>query len=68
MGWRLDGLRAAPLGLLFEELAPGMSWALEAGETVTCAPELARLSLNLAITHTDPTPGAMAGGWCTAVM
>jgi citrate lyase beta subunit/acyl dehydratase len=56
--WRLDGLRRERLGPLFAELQPGMSWALEAGETVTCAPELARLSLNLAMTHTDATAGA----------
>ncbi len=57
-GWRLESLRMDPLGPLFGELRPGMSWALEAGETVTCAPELARLSLNLAMTHTDETAGA----------
>jgi citrate lyase beta subunit/acyl dehydratase len=56
--WRLDALRSEPLGILFVDLHPGQSWSLEAGETVTCAPELARLSLNLAMTHTDPTAGA----------
>jgi len=57
-GWQLERLRREPLGPLFAELTAGMSWALEAGETVTCAPELARLSLNLAMTHTDATRGA----------
>jgi citrate lyase beta subunit/acyl dehydratase len=57
-GWRLDGLRDEPLGPLFGQLRPGDCWALEAGETVTSAPELARLSLNLAMTHTDATAGA----------
>jgi acyl dehydratase len=57
-GWRLEELRREPLGPLFAELQPGMSWALEAGETVSCAPELARLSLNLAMTHTDASAGA----------
>jgi citrate lyase beta subunit/acyl dehydratase len=57
-GWRLDELRREPLGPLFGELSPGQSWALEAGETVSAAPELARLSLNLAMTHTDATTGA----------
>jgi acyl dehydratase len=57
-GWDLEGLRREPLGPLFAELQPGTSWALEAGETVSGAPELARLSLNLAMTHTDPTAGA----------
>jgi citrate lyase beta subunit/acyl dehydratase len=56
--WRLDGLRREPLGTLFEDLRPGRTWSLEAGETVSCAPELARLSLNLAMTHTDATAGA----------
>jgi citrate lyase beta subunit/acyl dehydratase len=56
--WRLDGLRREPLGALFEDLESGRTWSLEAGETVSCAPELARLSLNLAMTHTDATAGA----------
>lgn len=56
--WRLDALRRQPLGTLFADLAPGRTWALEAGGTVSCAPELARLSLNLAMTHTDATAGA----------
>jgi citrate lyase beta subunit/acyl dehydratase len=56
--WRLDGLRHEPLGILFADLRPGQSWSLEAGETVTSAPELARLSLNVAMTHTDATAGA----------
>jgi len=56
--WELDGLRREPLGPLFSDLSAGQSWSLEAGETVSCAPELARLSLNLAMTHTDATAGA----------
>jgi acyl dehydratase len=44
--------------MLFEDLRPGRTWSLEAGETVSCAPELARLSLNVAMTHTDATAGA----------
>jgi citrate lyase beta subunit/acyl dehydratase len=56
--WRLDALRDEALGPLFSSLEAGMSWALEAGETVSGAPELARLSLNLAMTHTDATAGA----------
>jgi citrate lyase beta subunit/acyl dehydratase len=56
--WRLDELRASALGPLFSELQLGMSWALEARETVSCAPELARLSLNLAMTHTDASVNA----------
>jgi citrate lyase beta subunit/acyl dehydratase len=56
--WRLDLLRRDPLGTLFEDLQSGRTWSLEAGETVSSAPELARLSLNLAMTHTDGTAGA----------
>jgi citrate lyase beta subunit/acyl dehydratase len=56
--WRLDRLRREPLGLLFDDLRPGRGWTLEAGDTVSSAPELARLSLNLAMTHTDATAGA----------
>ncbi|HEX4109999.1 MAG TPA: aldolase/citrate lyase family protein [Solirubrobacteraceae bacterium] len=57
-GWRLDALRREPLGTLFADLRAGQHWALEAGETVSGAPELARLSLNLAMTHTDASAGA----------
>jgi acyl dehydratase len=52
-GWRLEPLRAEPLGALFAELRAGDSYDVEAAETVTAATELARLSLNLAHTHTD---------------
>ena len=37
------------------ELSPGSAFAVEAGETVTAAPELARLTLNPAMAHTDAT-------------
>ncbi len=43
-GWR--GLRAA-------ELAPGQRFTIEARDTITSAPELVRLSLNMAMAHTD---------------
>jgi citrate lyase beta subunit/acyl dehydratase len=56
--WRLEGLRREPLGVLFAGLRRGQSWTLEAGDTVTSATELARLSLNVAMTHTDATAGA----------
>ena len=52
-GWRLDRLRAAVPGPYFDELAPGQTFLVEAGETVTGAPELARLTLNVATAHTD---------------
>lgn len=56
-GWDLAPLREAPLGPLFADLEPS-THRLEAGETVTGAPELARMTLNLAMTHTDATSGA----------
>lgn len=56
--WRLDRLRAAVPGPYFDELAPGQTFLVEAGETVTSAPELARLTLNVATAHTDATGSA----------
>jgi acyl dehydratase len=56
--WRLDPLRAEPLGALFAELRAGDTYEVEAAETVTAATELARLSLNLAHTHTDASVSA----------
>ncbi|HUR75700.1 MAG TPA: aldolase/citrate lyase family protein [Sporichthya sp.] len=55
--WDLAPLREAPLGPLFASLQPG-SHSIVAGETVTSAPELARLTLNTAMTHTDASAGA----------
>jgi len=52
-GWDLAPLRADPLGPLFSSLRTGETFAVEAAETVTSAPELARLSLNIAHAHTD---------------
>jgi acyl dehydratase len=57
-GWRLDPLRAAAARPHFEDLIPGQTFMLEAGETVTAAPELARLTLNVATAHTDATGSA----------
>ncbi|MGZ4299958.1 MAG: MaoC family dehydratase [Frankiaceae bacterium] len=54
-GWRLDRLRAAAPGPYHADLAPGQAFLVEAGETVTGAPELARLTLNVATAHTDAT-------------
>jgi acyl dehydratase len=57
-GWRLDRLRAAVPGPYHGELEPGRTFVVEAGETVTGAPELARLTLNVATAHTDATRSA----------
>jgi acyl dehydratase len=56
--WRLDRLRAAVPGPYYEDLEPGRRFVVEAGETVTGAPELARLTLNVATAHTDATRSA----------
>jgi acyl dehydratase len=52
-GWRLDAFRPT-------DTAPGTVYDIEVRDTVTGAPELARATLNLAATHTDP--GASAYG------
>jgi acyl dehydratase len=57
-GWRLELLREAVPGPHHAELEPGAVFAVEGGETVTAAPELARLTLNVAMAHTDATSGA----------
>ena len=56
--WRLDRLREAVPGPHHHELAPGLAFVVEAGETVTGAPELARLTLNVAMAHTDAASSA----------
>ncbi len=56
--WDLGPLRPAALGPMFAELRAGDTVAVEAGETVTAATELPRLSLNMAHTHTDAGAGA----------
>jgi citrate lyase beta subunit/acyl dehydratase len=52
-GWDLAALRRDALGPAFAELREGDVVAVQAADTVTSAPELARLSLNLAHAHTD---------------
>jgi acyl dehydratase len=51
--WRLDRLREAAPGPAFEHLRPGATWTLDAGDVVSAAPELARLTLNVATAHHD---------------
>lgn len=52
-GWRLDRFRAEVPGPHFADLEPGSRWRIEGGDPVTAAPELARLSLNVAMAHHD---------------
>jgi acyl dehydratase len=58
LDWDLGPLRAAAPGPHHAELEPGATFAVEGGETVTGAPELARATLNLAMVHTDATAAA----------
>jgi acyl dehydratase len=52
-GWRLDAFRDAVPGAHFADLDEGMAWTVEGGDVVSAAPELARLSLNVATAHHD---------------
>jgi acyl dehydratase len=53
--WQLTALREHASGEHFAGLTPGTVWEVEGGDTVTGAPELVRLSLNIAYAHTDAT-------------
>jgi acyl dehydratase len=53
--WDLAAFRKLVPGPHAADLEPGTRYEIEAGDTVTAAPELARLSLNVAAAHTDPT-------------
>jgi acyl dehydratase len=53
--WRLDRLRERTPAPHHADLEAGSTFLIEGGETVSAAPELARLTLNVAMAHTDPT-------------
>ena len=55
-GWDLEAYRAAVPGDHFDDLAEGTTWTVEGGDVVSAAPELARLSLNVATAHHDAGP------------
>lgn len=57
-GWRLDAFRDALPGTHFAGLEAGERWTIEGGDVVSAAPELARLSLNVAIAHHDSAAGS----------
>ncbi len=59
-GWGLDRYRELVPGEHFSDVSPGTVYEIEGRDTVTAAPELARLTLNVAMTHTDA--GASAHG------
>jgi acyl dehydratase len=52
-GFRLGAFRSAVPGQHLADLDPGARWVIEGGDVVTAAPELARLTLNVATTHHD---------------
>jgi acyl dehydratase len=54
-GWDLDAFRRRVPGRHGDALRPGTVYVVEGGDSVTCAPELARMTLNVAKAHTDPT-------------
>jgi acyl dehydratase len=60
VAWRLDRYRQDVPGMHFADVSVGSHYVVEARDTVTSAPELARLTLNLARAHTDA--GASAYG------
>ena len=51
--WRFDAFRDQIPGEHFADLSPGTVYEVEGRDTVTAAPELVRLTLNLARAHTD---------------
>jgi acyl dehydratase len=57
-GWALDRFREAVPGAHADALREGVRWTVQGGDVVTAAPELARLSLNIATAHHDETTGA----------
>jgi acyl dehydratase len=59
-GWRLDVYRERLPGRHFEAVPLGATLVVEGRDTVTCAPEITRLTLNVAGAHTDA--GASAHG------
>ena len=58
-GWRLDRFAQIVSGPRLAGLRAGQSWPVPGGDVVSCAPELARLTMNLAMVHHDLTA---AGG------
>ncbi|MBS1887478.1 MAG: acyl dehydratase [Actinobacteria bacterium] len=56
-GWDLAAYRELVPGPHFADLQAPRTWAVEGGDVVSSAPELARLSLNVAGTHHDAAAG-----------
>lgn len=57
-GWDLGAFRRLVPGPHFDDLEAGRSWEVVGGDVVSAAPELARLTLNIAFAHHDRTAAA----------
>jgi len=55
-GWRLARFRQLVNGAHWAGMVPGTTWEIAGGDVVSSAPELARLTLNLAMAHHDAGP------------
>lgn len=51
--WRLDLFRSRASGRHFADLQVGQRFLVEARDSISSAPELARMTLNMALTHFD---------------
>ena len=56
-GWRLDDFKRSASGAHFDDLTTGTIWEVAGGDVVSSAPELARLTLNIAMAHHDAQGG-----------
>ena len=54
--WNLARFRDAVPSTSSDTLTPGTTWEIVAGDVVSLAPELARLTVNLAMVHHDAGP------------
>src|SRR4051812_42415260 len=59
--WDLGAMRGGGDGPLAADLVPGRQWSHVGGSVVSSAPELARLSLNVAAVHHDATRTTTGG-------
>jgi acyl dehydratase len=56
--WQLAAFRERCRGGHFADVSEGARFRVEGRDTVTCAPEMARMTLNVARTHTDAAGSA----------
>lgn len=56
--WNLETFRKSAPGEHFADLVPGTCWEIAGGDVVSSAPELARLTLNVAMAHHDEASSA----------